>query len=298
MIEIRTICWIMPFGCHDKRLYILRVDRSSITGDGGKTMEDRKVVTIEDRIPTLKAQRKQRANRRLVVYLSIFFFLILLIIYFQSSLSHIRNVEVSGNNYVSDKEIIQLSELDNSVSFWNLNTEKVEMKVEESKEIANVTVSRQFPATAKVKVVENARVAYLKKGSQYFPILQSGAILDALPKGDTPVSAPILMQWNESTELSDMAGELRKVNLSIINRISEIHYTPAGDKAFNLTLYMTDGYEVKTSIADFSEKMNSYPLIVEKLKDKAKGVLYLNEGSWLEPYEEVPTNDEENKETS
>ncbi|MCA0174399.1 cell division protein FtsQ/DivIB [Bacillus sp. RAR_GA_16] len=261
-------------------------------------MEDRKVVTIEDRIPTLKAQRKQRANRRLVVYLSIFFFLILLIIYFQSSLSHIRNVEVSGNNYVSDKEIIQLSELDNSVSFWNLNKEKVAEKVEQSKEIADVTVTRQFPVTAKVKVVENARVAYLKKGSQYFPILQSGAILDALPKGDTPVSAPILMQWNESTELSDMAGELRKVNLSIINRISEIHYTPEGDKAFNLTLYMTDGYEVKTSISDFAEKMNSYPLIVEKLKDKAKGILYLNEGSWLEPYDGPPADEEKKKETS
>ncbi len=276
---------------------IVSIDRSSFTGDGGKTMEDRKVVTIEDRIPTLKAQRKQRANRRLIVYLSIFFFLILLIIYFQSSLSHIRNVEVSGNNYVSEKEIIKLSELNNSVSFWNLNAKNVEEKVEKSKEIKEVTVTRQFPATAKVDVVENARVAYLKKGSEYFPILQSGAILDALPKGETPVSAPILMQWNESTELSEMAGELRKVELSIINRISEIHYTPNGDKAFNLTLYMTDGYEVKTSISDFSEKVNSYPLIVEKLKDKAKGILYLNEGSWLEPYEDVSTEEEEKKES-
>ncbi|MDP4553092.1 FtsQ-type POTRA domain-containing protein [Alkalihalobacillus macyae] len=250
-------------------------------------MEDRKVVTIEDRIPTLKAQRKQRANRRLIVYLSIFFFLILLIIYFQSSLSHIRNVDVSGNNYVSQEEIQKLSGVDESISFWNINTKKIAESVEKSKEISDAKVSRKFPATVLIEVTENERVAYLKKGSKYFPILQTGSILEALPKGDTPVSAPILMQWNESTELSDMAGELRKVKMSVINRISEIHYTPDDTKAFNLTLYMTDGYEVRTSITTFSEKVNSYPLIVNKLRDKPKGILYLNEGSWLEPYEEV-----------
>ncbi|MGB8002482.1 MAG: FtsQ-type POTRA domain-containing protein [Anaerobacillus sp.] len=253
-------------------------------------MEDRKVVTIEDRIPTLKAQRKQRANRRLIVYLSIFFFLILLIIYFQSSLSHIRNVKVSGNNYVSQEEIQKLSGLDDGVSFWNINSKKVEDDVKKSKEIGDVSVSRTFPATVNIEVTENERVAYLKKGSHYFPILQTGAILDALPKGDIPVSAPILMQWDESAELSEMAGELRKVKMGIINRISEIHYTPDDDKAFNLTLFMTDGYEVRTSITDFSDKVNNYPLIVDKLKDKTKGILYLNEGSWLEPYKDGSTD--------
>ncbi|WP_347550435.1 FtsQ-type POTRA domain-containing protein [Pseudalkalibacillus hwajinpoensis] len=260
-------------------------------------MEDRKVVTIEDRIPTLKAQRKQRANRRLVVYLSIFFFLILLIIYFQSSLSHIRNIEVSGNHYVSDKEIQKLSGVNDSISFWNINTKEIETSIKQSKEIADVTVRRQFPATVTLEVIENERVAYLKKGSKYFPILQTGTILDALPSSDTPVSAPILMQWDESTELSNMAGELRKVKMSIINRISEIHYTPEGDKAFNITLFMTDGYEVRTSILQFAEKVNNYPLIVKELKDKPKGVLYLNEGSWLEPYEDISVEEEEKKES-
>ncbi|WP_270181790.1 cell division protein FtsQ/DivIB [Alkalihalobacillus sp. CinArs1] len=250
-------------------------------------MEDRKVVTIEDRIPTLKAQRKQRANRRLIVYLSIFFFLILLIIYFQSSLSHIRTIQVSGNHFIATKEIEKLSGLDQSVSFWNINKKEVASQIESSKEIANADVTRQFPATVNIEVTENERVAYLKKGTNYFPILQTGTILDALGKGDTPVNAPILLQWDESTELSEMAGELTKVKMSVINRISEIHYEPKENNAFNLTLFMSDGYEVRTSIRSFAERINNYPLIVKELKDKPKGVLFLNEGSWLEPYETV-----------
>lgn len=248
-------------------------------------MEDRKVVTIEDRIPTLKAQRKQRANRRLIVYLSIFFFLILLIIYFQSSLSHIRTINITGNNFTTSEEVQKLSGLDQSVSFWNVDKKEVAAKIKKSNEIADVNITRQFPATVNINVSENERVAYLKKGSKYFPILQTGTILNALNKGETPVNAPILLQWNESTELSEMAGELRKVKMGVINRISEIHYSPENKNAFNLTLYMSDGYEVRTSISGFAEKINAYPLIVNKLQDKPKGVLYLNEGSWLEPYE-------------
>ncbi|MCA0987983.1 cell division protein FtsQ/DivIB [Guptibacillus algicola] len=257
-------------------------------------MEDRKVVTIEDRIPTLKAQRKQRANRRLIVYLSIFFFLILLIIYFQSSLSHIRTISISGNNYIATDEIEKMSGLDQSVSFWNINKKEVVSQIESSKEISSAIVTRQFPATVKIEVTENERVAYLKKGSKFFPILQTGTILDALKKGETPVNAPILLQWDESTELQEMAGELRKVKMSVINRISEIHYEPKGDNAFNLTLFMSDGYEVRTSISSFAERINAYPLIVKELQDKPKGILYLNEGSWLEPYEKVT---EEKKES-
>ncbi|MCD8500622.1 MAG: hypothetical protein LRY71_01750 [Bacillaceae bacterium] len=39
-------------------------------------MDKQKIVSLEDRIPKLKQQRKQRANRRLIIYLSTFFFAI------------------------------------------------------------------------------------------------------------------------------------------------------------------------------------------------------------------------------
>ncbi|MCD8509650.1 MAG: hypothetical protein LRY73_07065 [Bacillus sp. (in: Bacteria)] len=38
-------------------------------------MDHKKIIEIEERIPTLKERRKQRANRRLIVYISMFFFI-------------------------------------------------------------------------------------------------------------------------------------------------------------------------------------------------------------------------------
>ncbi len=60
------------------------------------------------RIPSLKDQRKQRANRRLLFFLSFFFLLLLLMVYFQSPLSHVRNITVSGTQFIVEEEVIEL----------------------------------------------------------------------------------------------------------------------------------------------------------------------------------------------
>ncbi|UTR15185.1 Miff domain-containing protein [Salipaludibacillus sp. LMS25] len=37
-------------------------------------MKEKKVIKIEERIPKLKERRKQRSNRRLIMYVSVFFY--------------------------------------------------------------------------------------------------------------------------------------------------------------------------------------------------------------------------------
>ncbi|TLS35245.1 cell division protein FtsQ/DivIB [Pseudalkalibacillus caeni] len=256
-------------------------------------MNDRKVVTIEDRIPKLKEQRKQRTNRRLIFYLSIFFVLILLVIYFQSSLSNVKTITVEGNNFVSDKQIIKWSSISSEDSYWNVNESQAADRIEESKKIASAAVNKKWPNRVAIKVEEFDRVAYLKKGTKFFPIIQNGDILDALSSSEVPVNAPLLVDWDESVQLQEMAAELRKVPQGIINRISEIHFTPDKDHPLKLTLYMTDGYEVDSSIRNFSKKISVYPAIVEKLDKNKKGVIHLNESSYFTEY---GTRGEEQKE--
>ena len=79
-------------------------------------MSKDKVVTIHERIPSLKDQRKQRANRRLLFFLSFFFLLLLLMVYFQSPLSHVRNITVSGTHFLSEEEVIEYSQMNDGMS--------------------------------------------------------------------------------------------------------------------------------------------------------------------------------------
>jgi hypothetical protein len=44
-------------------------------------IDKEKVVNIEERIPKIKEQRKQKANRRLITFILLFFTMMLIIIY-------------------------------------------------------------------------------------------------------------------------------------------------------------------------------------------------------------------------
>lgn len=254
----------------------------------GFVMDLKKVITLEDRIPKLKEERKQRANRRLIFYLSIFFILLLTVIYFQSPLSDVKNIRIEGNRYVTNEQIIEVSQLNDRTSFWNIDRQKIEENLKSIIEISEVKVKRKFPNTVEINVKEYTRVAYLTEESKYFPILASGEILEeALSL--FPSDAPLLIGFYSENELSEMAAELSVLPESLIHRISEIYFTPVETDPLRITLYMNDGFQVSSTIRGFSEKIAAYPAIVRELDPSIKGVIHMR----MNPYFEQLDNGEE-----
>jgi cell division protein FtsQ len=256
-------------------------------------MEKGKVLTLEDRIPKLKTQRKQKANRRLVFYISFFFLLILFIIYFQSPLSEIKQIETIGNHFVSDTEIIDTLKIEQNQNFWTVNVDELTAKVQGLQEVESVEISRQFPTGLQINVLEYERVAYIELEGSYYPILHNGDVLTSIKNDAIPVNAPILVNWEDREEIQEMAAELRKLSESIIHRISEIHLTPTETDPFRLILYMNDGFMVDTTVLDFANKMEEYPSIVQTLDQDEKGIIHMTVSPWLDRFsaEEEPTDE-------
>src|SRR5690625_2330983 len=121
-------------------------------------MEDKKIISIEDRIPKLKKQRKKKANRRLVFYLSLFFVLISIIIYLQSPLCYINNIHVYGYHVLHENEIIELSDIKNDTNIWKVNLSEVEDAILKNPFIKDVQVQRKLPSTIAVERSEERRV--------------------------------------------------------------------------------------------------------------------------------------------
>lgn len=250
---------------------------------------DKKLVVLHDRIPTLQARRKKRSNRRLIFFLSFFFFLILIVIYFQSPLSHVQQIIVTGNVYVSDEEIIEASEIKHGTSIWEVNQKKL-LEVEELREVKAASLKRIFPNKVEIQVEEYKRVAYLNDDGKYFPIIESGRFLEALEKEKLPTDAPILKKWQQGDELEEFMAELTKLPESISRFISEVHYAPTPNDALRIKLYMNDGHEVHTTIQQFSERMLDYPAIASTIDSEEKGIIHMR----LTPYfERLDTADEE-----
>lgn len=253
-------------------------------------MDQKKVITLEDRIPKLRIQRKQRSNRRLIFYLSFFFLLLLTVIYFQSPLSDVKEIQIEGNRYVSDEKIINVSGLNERTSFFGVNKQLIEVELTSLSEINKVNIERIFPNTVKITIKEYSRVAYLVVDGNNYPILESGQILDE--EGSIkrfPTDAPLLIGWSSDEELAEMAAELSNLPESIIHRISEIYFTPVDEDPLRITLYMNDGFEVSSTIRHFSQKIAAYPAIVDELDPNIKGIIHMK----MNPYFEQFDNEEE-----
>jgi cell division protein FtsQ len=261
-------------------------------------MEKGKVLTLEDRIPKLKQQRRQKANRRLIFLVSIFFLLIISILYLQSPLSHIANIEVKGNIHVSTKEIISLSGISNRTSFWSIEADSIINKIKKNEEIRDVSIEKKFPNSVTIDVTEMKRVAYALNDGKTVPILENGNVLQANVETLVHSDAPILMNWEAGSALQEIAAELSKLSPAITNSISEIHHTPEDSDPFHITLYMNDGFEVSATITDFAKKMSAYPAIVNQLDPNQKGIIHMEVAYYFESYDKMEEMQEKEEEVN
>ncbi|HWO95080.1 MAG TPA: FtsQ-type POTRA domain-containing protein [Bacillus sp. (in: firmicutes)] len=262
-------------------------------------MEKGKVILLEDRLPKLKEQRKQKVNRRLIFYISLFFILILLIIYTQSSLSNIARIQVIGNRHVQEKEIISTSGLSDRINYWDVNAEEVEERIESHPEVKEAVVRKKIPNTVEIQIKEYARVAYVVEKGRYLPITEKGKVLKAVKGTPLLSDAPLLINWDKPEVIQEMVEELNKLPKSIVGSISEIHYTPEESDSLHINLYMNDGREVSASIRNFSEQMIAYPSIVSQLDSDMRGVIDLELDGlyYFDAYEGTETKEEEKNET-
>ncbi|MCA1053423.1 FtsQ-type POTRA domain-containing protein [Rossellomorea aquimaris] len=248
-------------------------------------MKKENVVSIEERIPKLKQHRKKKANRRLLFVLSLFLLMILSVVYFQSPLSHVKTIEVKGNELVPDERILSVSKVESGMNVWSVSRNDIAEHLKKLPEVKSAEVKLSFPNSYVINVNEWGKKAYLLKDNKFFVILENGKVLD---KGSEsiPVDAPLLRGFKEDKTLKKMIGELGELPKEVQHLISEINLVPKKTDQYHLQLFMNDGYEVSATIRTFSEKMEHYPSIVSQLDPEQKGIIDLEVGSYFRAYEQ------------
>ncbi|GAA0460626.1 cell division protein FtsQ/DivIB [Alkalibacillus silvisoli] len=247
-------------------------------------MADKKIVSIEDRIPQLKQARKKKANRRFIFYLTLIISLILIIVYMQSPLSHVKSVEVTNNEAVNEENIIDLADINKDQSFWNISADDLTERITEHPEIEHAEVKRSWYNTFVISVQEFTRVAYQRDGDYFYPVLQNGDRLNEVQLDHPREDAPLLHGFEEEP-LKELAEQLALIPQSVSLLISEIYWEPEEHNSEQIRLFTTDGQEVIGAISNFSSKMEAYPSIASQLNDDIEGVLHLDVGAYFVPYD-------------
>src|SRR5690625_1011654 len=110
-------------------------------------MEEDKIISIEERIPRLKESRKKKANRTLLLYLTLFFILIAIIVYLQSPFSDVKEINVLGNEMIPMEQIVEYSKIKEDTNIWRVYPNDVEKDISEHPLVAEVSVKRKLPQT-------------------------------------------------------------------------------------------------------------------------------------------------------
>src|SRR5699024_5996129 len=117
-------------------------------------MDKKTIVSIEDRIQKLKEARKKKANRLFIMYICAFFLLISIIVYLQSPLSHVKHIEVTGNNLLTKRTVKELRSVTKKTNIWTLSKSESEKKLTDNPVIESVNIKRSLTKTVVFEVNE------------------------------------------------------------------------------------------------------------------------------------------------
>ncbi|MDX8044930.1 FtsQ-type POTRA domain-containing protein [Gracilibacillus sp. S3-1-1] len=249
-------------------------------------MVQKRVVSIEDRIPKLKQERRKKANRKLIFYLLIFFVLVFIVIYLQSPMSYVKNITVNGLQFLPEEEIIEQSEIEEPVNFWRVKTKELEDNIMTHPQVKEAEVSKSFPNTIVMDVQELTHVAYVELDGKINPLLENGDVLHELKSSDIHGDVPILKGFKDNNYLHEIAEELGNLSPYISALISEAYWEPTESNPYRITLYMTDGQEVESTIRNLAHHLDSYPSIASQLDNDQEGIIKIDQsGAVFTPYE-------------
>ena len=231
------------------------------------------VITVSNK--KIKVKVKVRKLKILNIILCL---LILYICYFIISTiinKKITNIYITGNNIISDKEIISISNLEDYPSFVLTSSNKIKKLLLQNDYIKEVEVTKKIFGKIIIKIKEK-KILFKEKDTNKL-VLEDKTKVDNIYSID---EVPILINTVDSSEYDYFIKKISKVDSNILLKISEIEYAKVDVDKQRFLLYMNDGNYVYITLSKI-DNLIKYEEIYNSLEGK-KGIIYLDSGNYFE----------------
>lgn len=182
-----------------------------------------------------------------------------------------QNIIIKGNNYISDEEVFQETDLKNYPSFILTMPSKIQKKLAKNQYIKSVKVRRKFYHTFEITIKEYDVLFKNDTLNKY--------VLDNKQEitSDLEFRVPRLVNYTPDKKYSSLIENMKSVDKSILGKISEISYQPNEFDKDRFLLLMDDGNSVYLTLTKF-EMINYYNEVLGQLEGR-RGILYLDSGN-------------------
>lgn len=180
-----------------------------------KTIENRKIE---------KRKREKRARRKRLIVLSAFFLLVGLFIFSFSTFFDVDSIEVRGNSYFTEEEIINMAHAQPGKNLiYHPDKSSIVSYLEKNPYIKNAKVSRGFPSTLIITVEERQQIGAIKYDDDFLIVDNQGFLLRKTrtsPKV-TIIQGIVVSKIEVGTEIRVKDEELFKQALSILKKMQQ-----------------------------------------------------------------------------
>ena len=182
-----------------------------------------------------------------------------------------QNIIIKGNNYISDEEVLQETDLKNYPSFILTMPSKIQKKLAKNQYIKSVKVRRKFYHTFEITIKEYDVLFKNDTLNKY--------VLDNKQEitSDLEFRVPRLVNYTPDKKYSSLIENMKSVDKSILGKISEISYQPNEFDKDRFLLLMDDGNSVYLTLTKL-EMINYYNEVLGQLEGR-RGILYLDSGN-------------------
>ena len=245
-------------------------ESSDVSEDRTENFVDQADIEIEKEAKSDKPRIEKIHLYRAIPVLVISSLLILLSLYFITPLGSLKNIVVTGNERVTQDEIIKATQIDSRdytlTTFLNRNQYANNLK-KANAWIEKAEISYQFPITFKIQVTEFKILAYEASTGNIYPVISNGTVINQPVKKEALPENYMRLNLSDKAKVKKLMQELSDVPDSIKNEIQTVDLTPSKATKDLLTLTMRDEHKIIVPLSDIHKKLPYYsrvhPLLTE-----------------------------------
>ena len=242
-----------------------------------KNKKTRRMLTDEEiEIQRIKRMKKLKIAKYLML---IALFITLIVVTMFSPLFNIKSIVVTGNNKITQNEIISLSQVQLEENTYKINKYKVKQRIKENAYIEDVTIKRKLPSELQISIVERQAAFMIEYGASFVYIDNQGYILEI---SENKLELPILQGIQTESAQFETGKRLENEDLQKMNTVLKIMEIAKNNDISNIITRIDiedeENYKIifetkeKTAYLGDNSNLNTKILTIKAILEKNEGI--------------------------
>ncbi len=242
-----------------------------------KNKKTKRMLTDEEiEIQRIKRMKKLKIAKYLML---IALFITLIVVTMFSPLFNIKSIVVTGNNKITQNEIISLSQVQLEENTYKINKYKVKQRIKENAYIEDVTIKRKLPSELQISIVERQVAFMIEYGASFVYIDNQGYILEI---SENKLELPILQGIQTESAQFEAGKRLENEDLQKMNTVLKIMEIAKNNDISNIITRIDiedeENYKIifetkeKTAYLGDNSNLNTKILTIKAILEKNEGI--------------------------